>query len=321
MTRDASGPPSGFGGLVGASAAMKEVLRAASNVARARATVLITGESGTGKGALARAIHRLSPRAHGPMVSLHCASLAESLLESELFGHERGAFTGAERRRPGRFELANGGTLFLDEVGEVPLPTQVKLLHVLQERRFERVGGEETLSVDVRLVAATHRDLSEDIRAGRFREDLYYRLKVVHLEMPPLRARGEDILLLAEHCLSRYARENGKNIHGFTDGARAALRGYEWPGNVRELENAIESAVVTCDGDRIQEEHLPIVRISAPPSVRVPGSTLDDVERWAVLETLRSVGGSTARAAEVLGISVRSLQYRLNSWGVRRRKN
>ncbi|MBI2391865.1 MAG: sigma 54-interacting transcriptional regulator [Deltaproteobacteria bacterium] len=315
------GAPSEFGGLLGGSAAMQRVLAVASQIARARATVLITGESGTGKGALARAIHRMSPRAQGPMISVHCAALAESLLESELFGHEKGAFTGAERRRQGRFELAHGGTIFLDEVGEIPPATQVKLLQVLQERRFERVGGHETLFVDVRVIAATNRDLAGDIRAGRFREDLYYRLKVVHLEVPPLRARGDDVLLLADHCLSRFARDNAKPVVGFSERARALLREYHWPGNVRELENAVESAVVTCTGDRILPEHLPLGPLD-PRSrvVRVPGAKLADIERWAVLSTLEAAAGSTSRAAEVLGISVRALQYRLREYGVQGRR-
>jgi two-component system response regulator HydG len=237
----------GLDGLIGVSPAMQKVYRVARQVAGARATVLITGESGTGKGELAKAIHHKSPRASGPFVALHCASLAESLLESELFGHEKGSFTGADRRRVGRFELASGGTLFLDEVGEIPAAIQVKLLRVLQERAFERVGGNETITTDVRLVAATNKDLAAEVQAGRFREDLYYRLNVVRIDMPPLRVRDGDVLLLANHFLRKFALDNDKRIRGFADPARAKILAHRWPGNVRELENAIERAVVLCD--------------------------------------------------------------------------
>ncbi|HTJ84781.1 MAG TPA: sigma-54 dependent transcriptional regulator, partial [Polyangiaceae bacterium] len=233
----------GLEGLLGTSSPMRRVYGVAKRVAPSRATVLITGESGTGKGELARAIHALSPRADKPFVSVHCASLAESLLESELFGHEKGAFTGADRRRQGRFEQAHEGTLFLDEVGEISPQTQVKLLKVLQERTFERVGGNEPIHTDVRVIAATNRDIIEEVRAGRFREDLYYRLNVVHVEMPPLRLRGGDVLLLADHFLRKFALENHKRIEGFTDAARTKLIGHRWPGNVRALENTIERAV------------------------------------------------------------------------------
>ncbi|HVY44401.1 MAG TPA: sigma-54 dependent transcriptional regulator [Minicystis sp.] len=312
-TRDGSG----LGGLVGASAAMRGVYRTALQVAGARATVLITGESGTGKGELARAIHENGPRAEKPFVALHCAALAESLLESELFGHEKGSFTGAEKRRLGRFEQANGGTLFLDEIGEIPMATQVKLLRVLQERTFERVGGNEPIHVDVRLVAATNRDLAADVKAGRFREDLYYRLNVVHIDMPPLRARDTDVLLLANHFLRQFSADNHRTIHGFSDRARAKLIAHRWPGNVRELENAIERAVVLCDDDEIQESHLPIAFAPASKGTpRVPGSTMAEIERFAILSTLDALGGSTSKAAEVLGISVRTIQYRLHEYGI-----
>src|SRR6185369_10625674 len=212
----------------------------------------------TGKGEVARALHGLSPRSSKPFVALHCAALAESLLESELFGHEKGAFTGADKRRIGRFEQADGGTLFLDEIGEIPPATQIKLLRVLQERCFERVGGNDPIHVDVRLVAATNRDLAADVQEGRFREDLYYRLNVVHIDMPPLRVRDNDVLLLANHFLRRFAADNRRKIDGFSDRARAKLVAHRWPGNVRELENAIERAVVLCEENRIEEEHLPI---------------------------------------------------------------
>ncbi|MEZ4438418.1 MAG: sigma-54 dependent transcriptional regulator [Polyangiaceae bacterium] len=312
----------GLQGLIGTSPAMQEVYQLARQVSGARATVMITGESGTGKGELAKAIHNLGPRRDRPFVTLHCASLAESLLESELFGHERGSFTGADRRRIGRFEQASGGTLFLDEVGEIPLQTQVKLLRVLQDKSFERVGGTEEIKVDVRLVAATNRDLAKDVRDGRFREDLFYRLNVVHVEMPRLRVRGSDILLLANHFMQRFARENDKVVQGFTDEARAKIMGHDWPGNVRELENAIERAVVLCTGDMIEARDLPVdIAPTAPAQgLRIPGSTMAEIERHAILSTLESVDHSTSRAAEILDISVRTIQYRLHDYGMAGKK-
>jgi two-component system response regulator HydG len=307
----------GLEGLIGVSPAMNKVYRVARQVAGAKATVLITGESGTGKGEIAKAIHAKGPRAKAPFVQLHCASLAESLLESELFGHEKGAFTGADRRRPGRFEQASGGTLFLDEVGEIPMATQVKLLQVLQERTFERVGGNEHITVDVRLIAATNRDLAADVQAGRFREDLYYRLNVVHIDMPPLRVRDGDVLLLANHFLRKFAGDNQKRVDGFSDAARAKVLSHRWPGNVRELENAIERAVVLCDGTMIEEEHLPIdIAPVMKGVVRIPGATMADIERYAILATLEATNGSTTRAAEMLDISVRTIQYRLHEYGL-----
>ncbi|AUX35400.1 MULTISPECIES: sigma-54 dependent transcriptional regulator [Sorangium] len=307
----------GVEGLIGASPAMQKVYRMARQVAGARATVLITGESGTGKGELARAIHAKGPRARAPFVTLHCAALAESLLESELFGHERGAFTGADKRRIGRFEQAHGGTLFLDEVGEIAPSTQVKLLRVLQERTFERVGGNDTVSIDVRLIAATNRDLAAAVQEGRFREDLYYRLNVVHIDMPPLRVRDTDVLLLANHFLRRFAAENHRKIEGFTDEARAKLVAHRWPGNVRELENAIERAVVLCDETRIDAEHLPIDAAPvAKGALRIPGATMAEIERYAILSTLEATNGSTTRAAELLDISIRTIQYRLHEYGL-----
>jgi two-component system, NtrC family, response regulator HydG len=308
----------GLQGLLGASPAMQKVYRVARQVAGSRATVLITGESGTGKGELARAIHALSPRAKQPFISLHCASLAETLLESELFGHEKGSFTGADKRRIGRFEQAHGGTLFLDEIGEIPMATQIKLLHVLQERTFERVGGNETVHVDVRVIAATNRDLAADVRDKRFREDLYYRLNVVHVEMPLLRLRGGDIFVLAGHFLRKFAQENHKRVDGFTEAARTKILGYRWPGNVRALENAVERAVVLCDGALIDEEDLPFE--SSPDiqsTLRIPGSTMAEIERHAILTTLDAADGSTTKAAELLDISVRTIQYRLHEYGLR----
>jgi two-component system response regulator HydG len=308
----------GLEGMIGASSAMQKIYGLTRQVAGSRATVLITGESGTGKGELARAIHALSPRAKSPFVSLHCAAIPEALLESEMFGHEKGAFTGADRRRVGRFEQADGGTLFLDEVGEIPLAMQVKLLRVLQERTFERVGGNGSVHTDVRVIAATNRDLAAEVRAGRFREDLYYRLDVVHIEMPPLRFRGNDAMILANHFLQRFAADNHKSIGRFSDEARARIASYSWPGNVRALENAIERAVVLAESDVIGVDDLPLdgdVHGSTSSSVRIPGASMEQIEREAILKTLEACDGSTTRTAEVLGISVRTIQYRLQQYG------
>jgi two-component system, NtrC family, response regulator AtoC len=303
--------------IVGSSPAMKPVFDAILQVAPSRATVLITGESGTGKELVAAAIHEHSPRASGPFVKLHCAALAETLLESELFGHERGAFTGAVARREGRFQQANGGTLFLDEIAEISPSIQIKLLRFLQEHEFERVGGNQTIKVDVRIVAATNKDLLSQVKAGKFREDLYYRLNVVTVDVPPLRARPTDIPLLAMHFVRRYAQENGKDVSGFTDDALERLSRYSWPGNVRELENAVERAVVVCKGSQVRSEDLaPTIKPAAafdelPP---IPGSSLAEIERYAILKTLEHTGGSTSKAAEVLGISPRKIQYRLQEY-------
>ncbi len=312
----------GLSGLVGASRPMQAVYRTARQVAGARATVLITGESGTGKGELARAVHELGPRSEGPFVTLHCASLAESLLESELFGHEKGSFTGADRMRVGRFEQAAGGTLFLDEVGEIPPAMQVKLLRVLQEKTFERVGGGEPIRVDVRLVAATNRDLAESVRAGDFREDLFYRLNVVHIEMPPLRVRGTDVIMLARHFLEKFARENGQRTLELSSEARDKIIRHAWPGNVRELENAIERAVVLSQTDTLNADDLPVdvAPTTDVRGMRVPGSTMAEIEKYAILTTLDAVDGSTSRAAEMLDISVRTIQYRLRDYGLSKRR-
>jgi DNA-binding NtrC family response regulator len=303
--------------IVGDSPRMKTLLELVDQVAKSRASVLVMGESGTGKELIAEAIHRASPRAKAPLVRLNCAALAEGLLESELFGHEKGAFTGALTRREGRFKQADQGTLFLDEVSEIPAATQVKLLRFLQERAFERVGGNETLHVDVRIIAATNRDLASLIAEGRFREDLFYRLNVVSLEIPSLRDRASDIPALAMFFLARYAEENGKRIEGFDDEALGALEAYRWPGNVRELENAIERAVVLCDEGRVARRHLP-ANIAPKPTPdgppRIPGSSIDDIERFAILKTLEMCGGSTSKAAAVLGISSRKIQYKLHEY-------
>ncbi len=309
----------GWGGLVGTSPAMRAVYHLAEQVASSQARVLVTGETGTGKGELARAIHARSRRSDKPFVAVHCAALAESLLESELFGHEKGAFTGADRRRAGRFEQANGGTLFLDEVGEISAATQIKLLRTLQERTYERVGGNEVLTTDVRIIAATHRNLRQDIAEGRFREDLYYRLNVVQIPMPPLRTRGDDVLALAERCLRRFAEAHGKVVTGFTEGARRNLLAHDWPGNVRELENTVERATVLCEGRVIDEETLQLgTAREAASTLRIPGMTLAEIERHAILATLEAAGNSTKKAAEVLGVSIRTLQYRLQEYGAAR---
>jgi DNA-binding NtrC family response regulator len=306
--------------IIGSAPPMKWVFEVIDQVAPSRATVLITGESGTGKELVAAAIHQRSPRAAGPFIKVHCAALAESLLESELFGHERGAFTGAVARRDGRFSLAHGGTLFLDEIGEISAAIQVKLLRFLQEHEFERVGGDRPIEVDVRVIAATNRDLAQMVKDGRFREDLYYRLNVVALEMPPLRDRKSDIPALAQFFFDRFARENGKQIEGFAAEALELLVGHDWPGNVRELENAIERAVVMAHGPMIEARHLPATitphaMTSTGDGVpTIPGSSLEDIERFAILKTLESTGGSTSKAADILGISVRKIQYKLHEY-------
>jgi two-component system NtrC family response regulator/two-component system response regulator HydG len=298
---------------------MQAVFDTVLQVAPSRASVLITGESGTGKELVAAAIHEHSPRSKGQFVKLHCAALAETLLESELFGHERGAFTGAVARRDGRFQQADGGTLFLDEIGEISQSTQVKLLRFLQSHELERVGGNQTIKVDVRIVAATNRDLLARVREGKFREDLYYRLNVVSIDMPPLRQRPSDIPLLARHFLDRFAAANGKHITGFSDEVLHRLTRHTWPGNVRELENAIERAVVVARGDVLRPEDLSagIVAAGTGPggsAPAIPGASLAEIERYAILKTLEHTGGSTSKAAEMLGISTRKIQYRLQEY-------
>jgi len=303
--------------IIGSSPAMQEVFDVVEQVSKTKASVLLTGESGTGKELIAQAIHENSPRASAPFVKLHCAALAETLLESELFGHEKGSFTGAAGRREGRFKQADGGTLFLDEIGEISPSIQVKLLRFLQERTFERVGGNETLKVDVRIIAATNRDLASELAAGKFREDLFYRLNVVNIEMPPLRARPSDLLPLATYFLRRFAKENGKAIEGFTDDAIETIKACRWPGNVRELENVIERAVVLCEGDRLSAKNLPTGLGAAPRGApRIPGSTLGEIERYTILTTLEACGGRTSQAAQMLDISVRKIQYKMHEYGV-----
>ncbi len=325
LLRDRLRERNAFGHIVGEHPAMRDLLRTVEQVAPSRSSVLITGESGTGKELIAAALHRHSPRASGPFVRLHCAALAEGLLESELFGHERGAFTGAVGRREGRFRQAEGGTLLLDEVSEIPLATQVKLLRVLQEREFERVGGNETLKVDVRILAAANVDLRERVRRGQFREDLYYRLNVITLDVPPLRERRSDIGPLALFFLRRYAVENGKKIEAIADEAMERLLQYPWPGNVRELEHAIERAVVLARDGTLELDQLPAniqggraiaETLTGNNTVRVqiPGMSIGELERIAIVETLKAAGGSTSKAAKILGISPRKIQYKLHEY-------
>jgi two-component system, NtrC family, response regulator HydG len=305
-----------FDNIIGNAAPMQEIFQTVSQIAASRASVLVTGESGTGKELIAAAIHERSPRAKGPFVKLHCAALAESLLESELFGHERGSFTGALTRRDGRFSQANHGTLFLDEIGDISPAVQVKLLRFLQEREFERVGGNETITVDVRVIAATNRDLKQMIAEGKFREDLYYRLNVINLEMPALRARRSDVPLLASHFLRKYAAENAKELRGFSAESLECMTAYAWPGNVRELENVIERAVVLARSAEITVADLPAQFAVSKnrPGLQIPGATMDEIERYAITKTLESTGGSTGEAAEILNISVRKIQYKLHEY-------
>jgi two-component system response regulator HydG len=314
-------------GLAGESEAIRRAREQVRKVAGTDATVLVLGESGTGKELVARALHRLSPRAAAPFVSVACAALPEGLLESELFGHERGAFTGAVRRKIGRFELAHGGTLFLDEVGEIPPAVQVKLLRVLQERSFERVGGEETIEVDVRVVSATNRDLKRRAAEGAFREDLYYRLAIVPLELPPLRARAGDVELLARHFLAKHAPRIGRRVARFEDGALALLRRHAWPGNVRELENVVQQAMVFCEGDAIRAEDLPASLRDAPPSLPLPTGDrsltdiLEDLERQLVSAAYARARGVKAEAARLLGIKPSALYYKLEKYGIEARRD
>jgi DNA-binding NtrC family response regulator len=305
-----------FENMIGNSAPMQAVFKTVAQVAAARASVLITGESGTGKELIAAAIHEKSPRARGPFVKLHCTALADTALESELFGHERAAFAGAGARRDGRLVSAHGGTLFLDEIGENSPALQIKLLRFLQEHQFERMGGNDVVSADVRVIAGTTRDLRQLIAAGKFREDLYYNLDVVNVELPALRDRPSDVPLLALYFLRKYAAENGKAITAFSDEALDRLCDYAWPGNVRELENVIERAVVLAAGPRLTSAELPphLASSKAPTGIQIPGSTLDAIERYAITKTLEANGGSTSRAAEILGISIRKVQYKLHEY-------
>ena len=305
--------------MIGKSAEMQKVFTLIKKVAPTKASVLITGESGVGKELVADAIHNLSPRSAHEMIKVHCAALSETLLESELFGHEKGAYTGAEKMQKGRFELAHESTIFLDEIGEVNAGVQVKLLRVLQDHKIMRVGGEKTIDIDVRVIAATNRDMEKEVKEGRFREDLYYRLNVVHIAVPPLRERRDDIPLLLNSFLKEYAKENGKNVTGIDNRARALLYKYDWPGNIRELRNCIESAVVMCGGNEITPEDLPptVSASIAAPSITIPvGTTLDDAEKAIICENLAANKGNKSKTADILGIGRKTLHRKLQEYGV-----
>ena len=313
----------GLKDFVATDPAMERALSIVARAAPSRASVLIRGESGTGKELVARALHALSPRREGPFVAVNCAALNESVIESELFGHEKGAFTGAAQQRPGRFEQAHGGTLFIDELAEIPATVQVKLLRVLQEREFERVGSSSPIPVDVRIISATHRNLTQAVSAGAFREDLYYRLNVVTVELPPLRMRRSDIAPLAEHFLARFADENGKHIGAISKEAADLLLRYDFPGNVRELQNMLERAVVMARGPLITREDLPPelqlgAEVTADSAEELPlPERVKQLEREAIAEALEQAGGVQSRAAELLGISERNLRYKLDKYGMR----
>ena len=320
----------GLENIVGSSPAMERLFDIVRQAAPTQATVLIEGASGTGKELVAQAIHRLSARAAGPFVAVHCAALSSSLLESELFGHEKGAFTGAVVQRKGRFEMAHGGTLFLDEISEIEPSVQVKLLRVLEERRFERVGGVDTVDVDIRIIAATNRDLRKYVEEGKFREDLFYRLDVVEIKMPPLKERGGDIALLCNRFMKEFAEVNARPVSRIAPEAAAILQAYSWPGNVRELRNTIEKMVVLARGDTLAAEDVPanirdearlngVSGVSAAPAPApaadfAPTESLAEVEKRKILAALDAAGGNRSKAAIALGISRRTLHRKLNEW-------
>jgi two-component system NtrC family response regulator len=305
--------------IVGSAPELISLIEVVRRVAPTKATVLVQGEAGVGKSHIAQALHEVSPRRDRPFVRVNCAALSEPLVESELFGHERGAFADADERRIGKLELANGGTLYLHEVARLPAALQVKLLRVLQHGEMERVGGRGTIRVDVRVVAGSQRELAEEVRSGRFRDDLYYRLNVVALSLPPLRERKADIPALVNHFAELYASAEQKEITGVTPGTLSSLFAYDWPGNVRELATVVERAVKSARGRELTAEDLPPVLHGARPdestaSALIPGATLFEIEREAILRTLDQCGGSTARAAEVLDVSIRKIQYRLKEY-------
>jgi DNA-binding NtrC family response regulator len=308
-----------FAGVIGKSPKMQKVMEVIEQVAQTKASVLITGESGVGKELVADAVHDLSGRSSEAYVKVHCAALSESLLESELFGHEKGSFTGAVAQKKGRFELADRGTIFLDEIGEISAQVQIKILRVLQEKQFERVGGEKTLQVDVRVISATNRDLPYEIQNGNFREDLYYRLNVVNIEVPPLRDRKEDIPVLSAAFLKEFNEENGKHIEGFSPKARLAMNNYSWPGNIRELRNCIESAVVLSKTSVIELDDLPLQVVSGAKddqvSIRI-GDSLQTAEREYITATLSFCKGNKTRAAEILGIGRKTLHRKIQEYQI-----
>ena len=314
----------GLENIIGESPPMREIFEIVKQVAPTRATVLLQGESGTGKELVAKLIHQLSPRARQPMVSVHCGALPPTLLESELFGHEKGAFTGAHERRIGRFEQVQGGTLFLDEIGDIDGSVQVKLLRFLGERTFERVGSNKTLTADLRLIAATNKNLEESVKAGSFREDLFFRLRVVEIWLPPLRERTEDILLLAHAFLLEFAKENNKPITNFTADAAQLLLQYRWPGNVRELRTAVERAVVLCKGDKISARDLPpsmrngpagpLSRAELPSTLPPSDLTVKEAEKQLIIHALKETDGNRTLTAKKIGMSRRSLHRKLHSY-------
>ena len=308
----------GLENVIGETSVMKEIFEIVQQVAPTRATILLGGESGTGKEIIAKAIHQLSPRAKQPMVTVHCAALSATLLESELFGHERGAFTGAHERRVGRFEQAQGGTLFLDEIGEIDATIQVKLLRFLGERTFERVGSNKTLTADVRLIAATNKNLEEQVRAGKFREDLFFRLRVVEINLPPLRERTGDIPLLAQKFLREFAAENGKAVNDFTADALQLMMNHPWPGNVRELRTAIEHAVVLCRGEKISARDLPLSvrggRVVETQILQRNDLTVKEAEKQLVMRALKETDGNRTRAAKKIGMSRRTFHRKLHAY-------
>ncbi len=311
-----------FDNIIGNSKAFQEVLKMVKQVAPTDATVLITGESGTGKEVIANAIHLNSRRAKNPIVKVHCAALPETLLESELFGHEKGAFTGAVSRKRGRFELADSGTIFLDEIGEISQSVQVKLLRVLQEHEFERVGGEETIKVDIRVITATNRDLKQLVEEGKFREDLYYRLNIINIHIPPLRERKEDIPLLIDYFLKFYNKKHNKNIQGIKEDALIILQNYRWPGNVRELQNLIENLVILCNKKMITEDILPKYlkveggALTERSEFKIQiGATLEEIEKEAILSTLNYTNWNKSKAAKILNIGRKTLLRKLEEYG------
>jgi two-component system, NtrC family, response regulator HydG len=309
--------------FIGQAAPIRRVFELIEKVAPAKASVAITGESGTGKEMVARSIHNLSPRRDRPFIAISCASIPPTLMESELLGHERGAFTGADQRRPGVFELAHGGTLFLDEVGEIPVDLQAKLLRVLEEGRLRRLGGKVELEVDVRVLCATNRDLKAEIRAARFREDLYFRLNVFQIALPALRERREDVPMLVQHFIDKFNQDSGKHVTGVHPQAMELLRNHDWPGNIRELKNAVERAVILCDGELITRDHLPPDMAGKGPErhlFRIAyGITLDAVEKEYILGSLRRNGNNKARTADILGVSEKTLYNKLNRYAAEAR--
>jgi two-component system response regulator HydG len=310
--------------IIGTSEAMQSLIDMVRTVSPTEATILVTGESGTGKELIAQAIHSNSPRKDGPLVTVNCAAITDTLLESELFGHEKGAFTGADKKRDGRFMQAHKGSIFLDEVGEIPLHLQAKLLRAIQEREIQRVGGDKAIKVDVRIIAATNRDLLKDVHEGKFREDLFYRLNVVNLRVPPLHERKDDIPLLAKHFLVRYAKKNRRNMKGFTPAAMDLMIRYPWPGNVRELENALERAVILSLGDYITERELPPGVIAHSrgdseeglPAAGLAGMPLEEIEKEAIIQTLKETGGNKSEASKILQITRTTLNNKIKKYNI-----